>query len=100
LLTVNPAATWDVMSDAIKAANSADTFTGEDGKITIQIETRQMGSVNRMDVPDFDVAGIFGKLANEDFDKSIELARGFERQAPRANATIAIARSVLEEKKK
>ena len=88
------------MSDAIKAANAADTFTGEDGEITVQIETRQIGSVNQMDVPDFDVAGIFGKLANEDFDKSIELARGFERQAPRANATIAIARSVLEEKKK
>lgn len=100
LLTVNPAATWDLMSDAIKAANSADTFTGEDGEITIKIETKQMGSINKMDVPDFDVAGIFGKLADEDFDKSIELARGFERQAPRANATIAIARSVLAEKKK
>jgi hypothetical protein len=100
LLTVNPVATWDVMSDAIKAANSADKFNGEDGKITIKIETKQMGSINNFNVPDFDVAGIFGKLANEDFDKSIELARGFERQAPRASATIAIARSVLEEKKK
>ena len=100
VLQLNRAATWDIMSDAIKAANSADTFSGEDGQITIQIETKQMGSINNEDVPDFDVAGIFGKLANEDFDKSIELARGFERQAPRANATIAIARSVLEEKKK
>jgi hypothetical protein len=100
LLEVNRAAVWDLMSDAIKAANSADTFTGEDGEITITIETKQMGSINNMDVPEFDVAGIFGKLANEDFDKSIELARGFERQAPRANATIAIARSVLAEKKK
>ncbi len=100
LLEVNRAAVWDLMSDAMKAANSADTFSGEDGHITIMIETKQSGSINNMDVPDFDVAGIFGKLANEDFDKSIELARGFEREAPRANATIAIARSVLEEKKK
>ena len=100
LLKVNPAATWDLMSDATKAANSADTFTGEDGQIIITIETKKLGSINHFDVPDFDVAGIFGKLADEDFEKSIELARGFERQAPRANATIAIARAVLEEKKK
>jgi len=45
-------------------------------------------------------SGHLWKVATEDFDKSIELARGFERQARRANATIAIARSVLEEKKK
>lgn len=100
LLEVNRAAVWDLMSDAIKAANSADTFSGEDGGLSILIETKQMGSIDNRDVPDFDVAGIFGKLAHEDFEKSIELARGFERQAPRANATIAIARSVLEEKKK
>lgn len=100
LLTVNPTATWDFMGDAIKAANSADSFSGEDGEITIKFETKQMGSINNFFVPEFDVAGIFGKLANKNFDKSIELAHGFERQAPRANATIAIARSILEERKK
>ena len=46
-------------------------------------------------VPDFDIEGIFSKLANDDFDRAVQLARGFQGEAPRANATIAIARAVL-----
>jgi hypothetical protein len=49
-------------------------------------------------VPDFDLEGIFRSLSNYDYD--VELARGFQGEAPRANAVIAIARSVLDEKKK
>jgi hypothetical protein len=52
------------------------------------------------DVPDFDVAGIFSSLAADDYDRAVQLARGFQGAAPRATATIAIARSVLKEKKK
>jgi hypothetical protein len=51
-------------------------------------------------VPDFDLEGIFRSLSNYDYDKAVELARGFQGEAPRANAVIAIARSVLDEKKK
>lgn len=36
------------MDDAIKAANSADTFTGEDGGLSIMIETKQNG-LNRQE---------------------------------------------------
>jgi len=51
-------------------------------------------------LPGQDLA-IFAALATEDFEKAVvELARGFEHEAPRANAVIAIARSVLEETKK
>jgi hypothetical protein len=46
------------------------------------------------------VATIFGLLAKEDYNRAVDLARGFEREAPRANAVIAIARAVLDEKKK
>ena len=49
-------------------------------------------------VPDFDIEGIFGKLANDDYDRAVQLARGFQGEAPRASATIAIARSVLKAK--
>ena len=48
----------------------------------------------------FDVAGIFGRLAGEDYDRAVDLARGLQSGAPRANAVIAIARSVLDETKK
>ena len=39
------------------------------------------------------------QLANQDYDRAGELARGFEAEGPRAIATIAIARAVLEPKK-
>ena len=46
-------------------------------------------------VPDFDIRGIFGEVAKNDYDLAVLLARGFQGEAPRANATIAIARSIL-----
>jgi len=88
------------MSDAIKAANSADKFTGADGEIAFRLNINGMNSFHQHSFPDFDVAGIFAKLANEDYDRAVELASGLQNAAPRSNATIAIARSVLEEKKK
>jgi hypothetical protein len=88
------------MNDAVKAANAAPTFTGEDGELTFRIMTKSTRSITQHPVPDFDVAGVFQLLANEDYEKAVELARVFEREAPRANAVIAIALAVLEEKKK
>jgi hypothetical protein len=55
--------------------------------------------VSTHDVADFDVEGLFGKLATMDYERAVQLARGFEKEGPRAVATIAIARSVLEPKK-
>ncbi|HJU60716.1 MAG TPA: hypothetical protein VJ864_01625, partial [Candidatus Binatia bacterium] len=81
-----------------KAANSTDGFTGEDGVLALKLDVRSHISFRKDPVPDFDLEGIFGKLANDDYDRAVQLARGFQAEAPRANATIAIARSVLNEK--
>jgi hypothetical protein len=100
LRIVDPARAWDATFDAVKAANSAEEFTGEDGGLILQFQSKYQSSVNTNDAPDFDLDGIFKYLANEDYDKAVELARGFEREGPRAIATISIARAVLEPKKK
>jgi len=100
LRVVDPARAWDATFDAVKAANSAEEFTGEDGGLILQFQSKHQSSVNTNDAPDFDLDGIFKYLANEDYDKAVELARGFEREGPRAIATISIARAVLEPKKK
>jgi hypothetical protein len=92
--------TWDATYDAIKAANSAEGYTGEDGALRISLLTKSMSSMRSSSVEDFDVSGIFAELAKEDYNRTVELARGFEREAPRANAVIALASSVLEEKDK
>lgn len=91
---------WDATFDAVKAANSSEGFTGEDGEIVLTVRTKQSGGMNTSDVPEFDLEGIFRDLANFDYERAVELARGFQSEGPRAVATIAIARSVLEPKKK
>ena len=42
---------------------------------------------------------IFRDLAMLDYDRAIELAKGFHAEGPRAIATIAIARAILHPKK-
>jgi hypothetical protein len=90
---------WDATFDAVKAANSAEGFSGEDGEIVLKFSTRGSSSVHNSDIPEFDLEGIFRDLADQDYDRAVELARGFQGEGPRAVATIAIARAVLEPKK-
>jgi hypothetical protein len=99
-LTVDRRKAWDALSEATKAANSAESFTGEDGMLRVSLLTQGMASIRTSSARDFDLAPIFNDLAAEDYNRTIELARLFERAAPRASATIAIARAVFEEKKK
>lgn len=97
---IDPGRMWDATFDAVKAANSAEGFTGEDGEIVVKFQSKGGSSVHNNDVPDFDLEGIFGHLATQDYDRAVELARGFQGEGPRAVATIAIARAILEPKKK
>ncbi|MEN3328548.1 MAG: hypothetical protein V7638_3355 [Acidobacteriota bacterium] len=100
LKVIDPARVWDATFDAVKAANSAEGFTGEDGEIVLMLQSKGGSSVRTDDVPDFDLDGIFKDLALQDYDRAVELARGFQGEGPRAVATIAIARAILEPQKK
>jgi len=100
LKVVEPGRVWDATFDAVKAANSAEGFTGEDGEIVLMFQSKGGSSVRTDDVPDFDLEGIFKDLAVQDYDRAVELARGFQGEGPRAVATIAIARAILEPQKK
>jgi hypothetical protein len=98
LKSIDPARAWDATFDAVKAANSAEGFTGEDGELALRFQSKGQSSVFSNNVPDFDVEGIFRDLATRDYERAVELARGFQGEGPRAVATIAIARAVLEPK--
>jgi hypothetical protein len=87
---------WEVISEAVKAANGAQGFTGDDGSLGARLETKNMGVATNASVDDFNVAGVFRALAGDDFLRSIELAKTFTAETARANATIATARSVLD----
>ena len=98
-LTLDRTKTWDAVYEAVKAANAAEGFTGEDGMIKTSLVTKGGSSARSSTVADFNVSPIFTELAREDYNRSVELIRSFEREAPRASATIAIAKTVLEDKK-
>ena len=99
LLTLDRPKSWDAVGEAIKAANAAESFTGEDGVMRISLITKNQSSIRSTSSGEFNVSGVFGELAKEDYNKSVEVIRGFQREAPRASATIAVAKTVLEDKK-
>ncbi|HEX3143126.1 MAG TPA: hypothetical protein VHQ64_04090 [Pyrinomonadaceae bacterium] len=99
LLALDRARSWETVSEAIKAANASESFTGEDGVMRISLITKNSSSIRSTSSGEFNVAGVFTELAKEDYNKTVEVIRGFQREAPRASATIAIAKTVLNEKK-
>jgi hypothetical protein len=89
---------WEIVSEAVKAANGAPGFTGDDGSLSATLQTKNMTVATNAGADDFNVAGVFQSLAGDDLYRSIELAKTFSAETARANATIATARSVLEPK--
>ena len=87
---------WETIAEAVKAANSAEGFTGDDGRVGAQLQTRSMAMVTNASAEDFNLLGAFRALARDDFLRSVEMAKSFTGEAPRATATLAVARSVLE----
>jgi hypothetical protein len=98
-LTIERARSWEIMLEVAKASNSVEGFNGEDGRLAIKLQTKNMTSMRSSTVDDFNLPGVFRALSQENADQAIELARSFEREAPRATALIAVARTLLGEKK-
>jgi hypothetical protein len=87
---------WETIDEAIKAANSAEGFTGEDSQVGARLQTRMMVMATNASAEDFDLLGAFRALAREDLLRAVQLAKTLTGESPRAVATLAIARSVLE----
>ena len=73
-------------------------FTGEGGMVMQVMSRKSQISVSPHRVPEFDIEEVSSAVADDDYVLAVQLARGFQAEAPRANATIAIARSVLKQK--
>lgn len=89
---------WEVLSEALKAANSVNDFTGEDAQIVSRLVTKRGSSTTNFTVDIFDLNNIFSLLAKDDLPRAVEMARGFTNEAPRAAASLAIVRAVLNAK--
>jgi len=98
LRVIEPSRVWDAMLEVVEGAGASGGVRGEGGELTMTVNSP--GKILRQteSVSEFDVAGIFGELGRSDCDRAIQLARGFQGEALRANTTIAISRSMLDEK--
>ena len=95
-LEADPTRAWEMLAETIKAANAAEGFTGDDSRMSAMLRFKQGVVMNNYNAPDFDLLGIFRALAKADLYRAIDTAKGFTGEASRANATLAIARAVLE----
>lgn len=91
---------WETMLEVAKASNSAEGFNGEDGRLTMRLQTKFMTSMRSSTVDEFNLTGIFRTLSQENATQAIEIARSFERESPRATALISVARALLSDKQK
>ena len=96
LVDLDQVRAWETLAEVVKAANSAEGFTGEDSRVSSSLRTKQMVVMSNASAPEFDLLTPFRLLARADLLRAIQLAKGFTGEAPRAVATLAIARSVLE----
>ena len=99
LLALDRTRAWEMMLEVAKASNSAEGFNGEDGRLTMQLRTKNMASMRSSTIDEFNLPGVFRVLAQENANQAIEIARSFENEAPRATALIAVARALISEKK-
>jgi hypothetical protein len=90
---------WEILGEVVKAANGAEDYTGEDSRISSRLQTKFMVVMTNGTSEDFDLLAVFRHLARADLLRAVQLAKTFTGEAPRAVATLAIARSVLEKRK-
>jgi hypothetical protein len=91
---------WEIMAEAVKASNAAPEFTGADSGLSARIRAKGMSMTTNISAPVFDLTGVFQTLAREDMNRALALAQTFTGESPRAVATLAIARAVLDDKPK
>jgi len=91
---------WEALNETVKAANGSESFTGEDGRIMSRLQTKYMVVMENSNAVDFDLVAAFGPLARNDLFRAIQVAKTFTGEAPRAVATLAIARAVLEQRER
>jgi hypothetical protein len=96
LVTPDSVHAWEILGEAVKAANSAETFNGEDTWISAQLWTREGPKIRGVKEEDMGLGVILRALAKVELERSIELAKSFKNEKPRAVAILTIAAVALE----
>lgn len=98
-VTLDKPRAWTMLSDAVKAANKVENFSGEGGRVGTVLQTKLGIWAVDLNVPSFSLINLFPSFVNDDLYRTIDLAKGINSQSARAGATIAIARTILSQKR-
>ena len=93
-LTIDTVRPWEVGAEAVKAANSVETFSGDDSVLTLPFIASS--GLKLIELDTCNLAAFVSQLAKLDFTRANDLAKDFKYDAPRAVATLATARAALE----
>jgi hypothetical protein len=88
---------WEVWSKAVKSANTVEDFTGDDLRAPRSPRIDTISGMRFANFPgeDFSVSRLIGALTEDDLYRSVEVAKTFKYEIVRANATLAIAKTIL-----
>jgi len=87
---------WEIMGEVVKAANNSERFSGENVELHFPFATKSGLRITFVGGADFGLSGALRSLAKDDLYRSIDLAKAFKNEAPRAIALLAVASSLLE----
>jgi hypothetical protein len=91
---------WGLLRELVKAANAVEDFTGDDVSLDLDANTDSTGEaedVFKVEAESFRLDQIFATMAHLDFDKALAEARALDGDVPQAFATMAVAKSRIQE---
>ncbi len=95
LLAADQVRAWEIMGEAVKAANGTEDFSGEDVGLHLMFGTESGLKLIEIEGSEFSLGTLFRALAKVDLTRANDVAKGFTNDAPRAVATLALAKAVL-----
>ena len=90
---------WEVAGEAVKAANATEGFSGDNKDLSVALVTRSGLKLIDLDTSILDLAALVRSLAEKDLSRANDLAKSFRYEAPRAIATLAVAKAAMEKTK-
>ena len=91
---------WEVATEAVKAANAAEGFSGEAEGLGVALVTSSGLKLIDLDTSALNLSVLVGSLAKQDPTRASDLAKSFKYEAPRAVATLAVASAAMAKAKR
>src|SRR5215203_1297056 len=82
---------WEVATEAVKAANAAEGFSGEADGLSVALLTSSGLKLIDLDTSALNLSVLVSSLAKQDPTRASDLAKSFKYEAPRALATLVVA---------